>query len=74
MSYAFIREHVADFPVEVMCEVLRVSRSGYYAWASRVESARGAALIGNDRRRAHGIVHVPLPSPRSRAAMICAET
>ena len=40
MSYAFIREHVADFPIQVMCAVLGVSRSGYYAWASRLESAR----------------------------------
>ena len=35
MSYAFIRDHVAAFPVQVMCEVLEVSRSGYYAWAGR---------------------------------------
>ena len=35
MSYAFIRDHVAAFPVQVMCEVLGVSRSGYYAWAGR---------------------------------------
>ena len=40
MSYAFIRDRVAAFPVQVMCEVLGVSRSGYYAWASRLESAR----------------------------------
>jgi len=40
VSYAFICEHVADFPVQVVCEVLGVSRSGYYAWASRLESAR----------------------------------
>jgi hypothetical protein len=42
----FMRDHVADFPVNVMCEVLGVSRSGYYTWASRAESARAAA----DRR------------------------
>ena len=40
MSYAFIREHVADFPIQILCAVLGVSRSGYYAWASRLESAR----------------------------------
>ncbi len=38
----FIHDHVADFPVQVMCEVLGVSRGGYYAWASRAESARTA--------------------------------
>ena len=43
MSYAFIRDHVAAFPVQVMCAVLGVSRGGYYAWVSRPESAHAAA-------------------------------
>lgn len=43
MSYGFIRDHVASFPVQVMCEVLSVSRSGYYAWVARPESPRAAA-------------------------------
>ena len=43
MSYAFIRDYVACFPVSVLCEVLEVSRSGYYDWAARPESGRAAA-------------------------------
>jgi putative transposase len=39
----FIRDCVAEFPIGVMCEVLGVSRSGDYAWASRAESGRAAA-------------------------------
>jgi putative transposase len=27
-----------NFPIEIMCEVLKVSRSGYYAWLRRPES------------------------------------
>jgi putative transposase len=43
VSYGFIRDNVAAFPVSVMCEVLEVSRSGYYGWASRPESTRATA-------------------------------
>jgi transposase InsO family protein len=36
VKYAFIQEHlVEDYPVEVACLVLEVSRSGYYAWCRR---------------------------------------
>lgn len=33
----------AQFPVEVLCEVLEVSRSGYYAWRKRLPSAHAKA-------------------------------
>jgi hypothetical protein len=39
VSHGLIRDNVAAFPVSVMCEVLAVSRSGYYDWASRPRSA-----------------------------------
>ena len=35
MKFSFIAEHREDFAVSMMCEVLEVSRSGYYAWSDR---------------------------------------
>lgn len=35
MKYQFIQQHKQEFPVVVMCRVLDVSESGYYAWLKR---------------------------------------
>jgi transposase InsO family protein len=65
VKYAFIREHENEFKVMRLCAVLRVSRSGYYEWLERPESARVAAdreLIVQIRRvhvqyrRAYGAI------------------
>lgn len=40
MKYAFIKTMSVAFPVSVMCSVLGVSRSGYYAWLDEPTTAR----------------------------------
>ncbi len=40
MKYAFMQEHRDRFRLKSMCKVLKVSRSGYYAWKSRPRSNR----------------------------------
>ncbi|MCW9331526.1 IS3 family transposase, partial [Klebsiella pneumoniae] len=35
MKYVFIEKYQAEFTIKAMCRVLRVARSGWYAWCSR---------------------------------------
>ena len=74
MRFGFIEEHLTEFPVEVACEVLGVSRSGYYAWRGRPVSARGRRRqelaekvkdVHEDNRRVYG-------SPRVHRALVAA--
>ena len=43
MRYSFIREHRQQFRLAALCRVLRVSKSGYFAWRKRPESPRRRA-------------------------------
>ena len=40
MRFAWIKEQAGQFEVSIMCDVLKVSRSGYYAFVDRPPSAR----------------------------------
>jgi transposase InsO family protein len=73
VKFAFIRDELSSgpYPVDVCCDVLEVSRSGYYAWRDRPQSAtarRQAELaakvkaIHEGNRRVYG-------SPRVHAAL-----
>jgi putative transposase len=39
VRFAFVQAEKAAVPVTTLCHVLRISRSGYYAWCERPESA-----------------------------------
>ena len=43
MKFRFIQQHAGAFRITLMCQVLGVSRAGYYAWGKRKPSQRERA-------------------------------
>src|SRR5829696_3863198 len=71
MKFRFIDDHQEEWPVRVMCDVLGVSASGYYAWRCRPESARAASNLNllADVRRLNAQHRGRYGSPRMQAAL-----
>lgn len=67
MKIRFIRQHLAgEFPVDVCCSVLEVSRSGYYAQRHRPPSARALRRkeLADKVKRVHAQNRSVYGSPR----------
>jgi len=70
--YRFILAERATYPIVVLCRVLRVARSAYYAWARRGVSARAtadAALTAQIAAAAHARSRRTSGAPRVHAAL-----
>lgn len=69
--FEFIHEEKADFPLNVLCSALQVSRSGYYAWAERGPSARARRdeQLSTRIRAIHGEHKERYGSPRIHAEL-----
>lgn len=66
MRFAWIKTHEDHWPMSLMCRVLRVSRSGYYAWKDRPMSHRAKRRMElvDQIRQAHEFSRRTYGSPR----------
>lgn len=71
MRYVCIERHEQEFAVGLMCRVLEVSRSGFYAWAAREPSARARAdeRLGAEIGEIHRVSRGRYGSPRVHAEL-----
>lgn len=71
MKFGFIQAEKASFPVAVLCDVLGVSRSGFYAWRGRSPSARAKqdARLATEIAAVHSASRKTYGSPRVHAQL-----
>src|SRR5215217_2646184 len=78
-KYQFVDGQASEYPVTVLCRVLDMARSGYYAWRKQRQSAREERdqqlsvhiqAIFTDSRRTYGSprVHAELKAQGVRCA------
>jgi transposase InsO family protein len=71
VRFKFVHERRKEFPVRLMCDMLEVSRGGYYAWRRRPASARARRreeLVAKIRK-AHDDSRGTYGSPRVAAEL-----
>ena len=71
MRYGCIERHRGEFPVALMCRVLEVTRSGFYAWRKREpsERARQDQRLRVEMRAIHRSTRGRYGSPRVHAEL-----
>ena len=72
MTFAWIEERRAEWPVTQMCRVLEVSRPGFYAWRSREPSATETRRERRTEQvtQIHAEVKARYGSPRMHAGLV----
>jgi putative transposase len=71
VKFSFIRENLLPFPIDAVCRALEVSRSGYYAWRKRPQSARERRReeLAEKIKRVHDAHRRVYGSPRVHKAL-----
>jgi putative transposase len=72
VKFAWIKQQREFYPVNVMCQMLEVSRSGYYAWIDRPMSQRKIRQVEltGQIRQAHELGRGVYGSPRVHAQLV----
>ncbi len=70
--FGFVRANQDTYPVDVMCRLLRVSKSGFYAWVNRPMSvhARTDVRLTAMIRAIHEYSHATSGAPRVHAELV----
>jgi len=71
MNYQFIEQYKQEFPIVVMCRVLAVSESGFYAWRKRpaCQRQREDAQLREEIQQEFTAHHGRYGSPRLHAGL-----
>src|SRR5688572_21446446 len=69
--YRLVQAEKASYPVALLCRVLGVARTGYYAWIGRRSSRRGQAnaALTERIRQVHSHTRGTYGAPRVRAVL-----